>query len=323
MIETVLNPAGVEAEYLRCLNECFPGWGGVGSFNWAFRRIAGGPPADLMVLRDGAETLAGSAVTYRTLRVPGRGEALVGIMTGSWTLPAARGRGCFTRVIEESVACVARHGGAFLLAFVTETNPSYRRLAAAGSALFPTRYLVSPPAGEDRSSAEPPAATEIPTPPDTAFAEFEAGREPGTTFAYATPDEWAGQFLGRSGRFSTVGMPGLGWCVVEEHGEFDRLQAAVPAQPDRRTGLVRAMLARARSRGRRMFCFSSNPVAGETLAAELGLAAIPGFLTVLPAAADAVRSLFGGAGPVSAAELADASSPYHLGAFSLQGGDRM
>ena len=61
--------------------------------------------------------VAGSAVSYRRIRHGGR-ELLAGIMTGSWTLPEARGRGAFGQAIEESRRLVASHGGEALLAFV-------------------------------------------------------------------------------------------------------------------------------------------------------------------------------------------------------------
>ena len=69
-MEIERNPPAVEGLYLRSLNLCFPGWGDTRAYDWAFKRHAGGPKADQLLLRDGGELLAGSAVSYRTLVTP-------------------------------------------------------------------------------------------------------------------------------------------------------------------------------------------------------------------------------------------------------------
>src|SRR4051812_19943519 len=118
------NPDGIGSEYLRSLNACFPHWGDETVYNWCFERPVAGLKADQMIIRLNGSVIAGSAVSYRTIRFPHGPTALAGIMTGSWTLPEARGQGCFTRMIEESVSLAASRGCAGLLAFVTEDNPS-------------------------------------------------------------------------------------------------------------------------------------------------------------------------------------------------------
>src|SRR5687767_3736974 len=67
VINTLINPPGIEDEYLRCLNSCFPGWGDRRTFDWYFRRTT---PADLIVFQKDGDTAAGSALTYRRLTLP-------------------------------------------------------------------------------------------------------------------------------------------------------------------------------------------------------------------------------------------------------------
>jgi hypothetical protein len=55
-----VNPSGVQDEYLSGLNRSFGHWGDRRLFMWAFEREVGAPTADLMVLRDQGEIIAGS-----------------------------------------------------------------------------------------------------------------------------------------------------------------------------------------------------------------------------------------------------------------------
>ena len=138
--------AGAEAErkYLESLNVCFPQWGGREMFDWCFSRSSGGLRPDLMTLHADGRAVAGTANTYRRMRMPNGQPMTVGIMTGSWTLPESRGRGAFTRIIAESKTLAAERGAGLLLGFYARTNPSAGRLAAAGSALFPSWHCRSP-----------------------------------------------------------------------------------------------------------------------------------------------------------------------------------
>ncbi len=156
VLDIEVNPRGLEDDYLAGLNRSFGRWGDRSMYSWDFERQVGARVADLMVLRDQGRIVAGSAVSYRTVRY--RDEVLlVGIMTGSWTLPEARGHGAFSLVIEESRRLVADRGGTVLTAFVTRENASRRRLVAAGCLEVPTWYVASnaetsPPPRPARSS---------------------------------------------------------------------------------------------------------------------------------------------------------------------------
>ncbi len=309
-MEIERNPSGAEALYLESLNLCFPGWGDARAYAWAFGRRVGGPASDLMMLREEGVLLAGSAVSYRTLVTSAGRRALVGIMTGSWTLPAARGRGAFTTIIEESVAMTRAHGGALLLAFVTETNASFRRLEAAGSTLCPTRY-VSGRAGLAAPGALPFVERDLATARDW-FERFQGARPAGSHFAYATRAEWAGQHLDRPGQPVLIEVAGAGAALVETHGDFDRVQAICAVGDDARVAVVASCLQRAATRGKRVFLFESKPQRAQRLERELGLDAAKGYLTALPAEAGACAALLAGK------TLSDV-----LNDWSLDSGDRM
>jgi hypothetical protein len=258
---------------------------------------------------ENGKLLAGSAVTYRVLRTRTGAEGRVGIMTGSWTLPAARGRGCFTRIIEESKALARTRSAVALLAFVTEQNPSYRRLQAAGSTLFPTRYLVARPA--TRVPGGPSVDIVRPGPGEGAlwFSGFEASRSPGTAFVY-DPPAWESQFLGRASGCAVAVAGSLGFCVVEDRPDVVRLQAVCPSTPNERAALLQAMVAWASGQAKKVFFFA--PSAGDDAEpANTLFTATQGFLTVLATDDDASYALLG-------ASALEALTPW-----SLQSGDRM
>jgi hypothetical protein len=277
------NPPGIRDVYLEALNRCFPRWGGDAQFAWAFERCVGGPRADLMVLRENGELLAGSAVTYRTLTTGSR-KMLVGIMTGSWTLPEARGRGCFGKIIEESVLMTTSHGGGALLAFVTQDNASYRRLRDAGSRLFPTTYVFSPEGVSIPGAALP----EDPNPEAKLMEMCHATAGARSHVLYAR-DEWRSQFLAREGPTRVLRLGDLGWAVVETKGDFDRMQGLALEHGASVESAMGMVASDARARGKRFFSFTTD---GDVAAAceNIGLTSAPGFLTALtadPAAWDA------------------------------------
>ena len=176
--------------YLAALNRCFPGWGDERTFAWAFRG------ADFIV-----EDEAGSAVTYRDVDNGTRAA----IMTGSWTLPEARGRGHFSRIIEKSLELARARDAAMLLAFVTASNASRRRLEAAGAVMVPAFYC--------RSERGRPARSEWSSRPVADGARD--GRAP-VRFIY-TEEEWRTQFLERPR--PTKQISGEHWSAVVEPAE--------------------------------------------------------------------------------------------------------
>jgi ribosomal protein S18 acetylase RimI-like enzyme len=133
MNTVILNPENYKNTYLEYLNQCFPNWGNTTTYDWIFERTVGQKQSDILIIKDeNNQVIAGSAVTYRVLKTTNGSQVDFGIMTGSWTLPEARGKGCFSQMIEESKRICFAKEVPFLTAFVTESNASYRRLRDAG-----------------------------------------------------------------------------------------------------------------------------------------------------------------------------------------------
>ncbi|MFL6846179.1 MAG: hypothetical protein ACJ8ER_15020 [Allosphingosinicella sp.] len=277
----VEHSPGDDNRYLAALNQCFNGWGGEAEFGWYFGRPFEGRIADRFVLADEEEWIAGSAVTWR--RVKGReGSHPVGIMTGSWTLPAARGKGCFARIIELSLERCRERGAAWLLAFVTEENKSRSVLEKAGSTMVPTAYIWS----EEGASVEG-AETLREDAADAALVVelwrgHEALRGSALHFAYDSAEAWRAQFIDRTNPTSILTDDRLGWVVIERAGMFDRVIASLPNAGADRLALERAVIARTIAAGRRFFTFTSDPDHKAALRALPGIGGVGGFLTILP-----------------------------------------
>lgn len=217
--------------YLRGLNECFPGWGGDERFDWCFSRTMAGRLPDLFVIRDGDALVAGSALTYRTLELTDGSRVRAAIMTGSWTLPAARGRGAFTRLATASLETAHEREASMMLGFVTAVNASRRALVTLGAGEIPTYYC--------RLKGTPTAPL-----PEVA--------QPSIRFVYSE-DEWESQFVARPG--GTERLTGDGWsALIERAGTTDRI-----LHLDGRRDAAIAQLA---SRGRELFLFATARPAG-------------------------------------------------------------
>jgi hypothetical protein len=230
-------------EYLEGANRAFGAWGDEATFAWVFRG-----DADLLYLEDGGRILAGAGITRRTLQT---GQPLA-IMTGAWTSAEARGRGAFTRMVEE-ICALGRKRGAVFLGFVRAENASRRVLEHMGAALHPTFYC--------RSTTMSTSAGTLGT------VEPDAGLF-ASSFVY-TPAEWRVQFLERPrAEIECIGVDGRA-AVVERTAEFDRVHAV----SDQR--LLPSLIARAHACGRRLFWYSTRPPA---IACEW----TEGFLGTLP-----------------------------------------
>jgi GNAT superfamily N-acetyltransferase len=257
-----------------------------------------------MVLHEAGEWLAGSAVNYRRVRDAGENEMTVGIMTGSWTLPASRGRGLFTRIIQESRKFVAERGGSHLLAFVTHDNASRRRLEAAGSWMVPTHYVfANEETPKHESSVEWRPATEAEV--AELHERVESARRGRARFSYPEADEFHGQHLMRANPTEVLATDAGDFAVVENAGSNDRTQLFVPSEGASLEGLLGGLLVRAQARGRGLFYFSTRG-GEEEVAAALGLCHKPGFLTVIPACGEASGKI-----------------PEPLRAWWIDSGDRM
>lgn len=298
-------PPHEDARYLAALRSCFEGWGGEAHFDWYFRRPFGGHLADRFVITDDGAWIAGSGVSWRRLAGAGGTVRTVGIMTGSWTLPEARGRGCFKTIVAHSRDLCVERCADWLLAFVTRDNASRHALERAGAMMIATDYMWS------QDGAAPPTsdrlAEAVPARPEPALLEVLWRRhallgEGALRFLYQDPETWAGQLVERPLPTELLRVEGLGEALVERHPIFDRVLATIPLVPDKGLELACAVWARALRRGRRFFAFTSRPDEAAALREACGLGGTPGFITLLPARSPAP----------------DAGTPW-----SVEGGDRV
>ncbi len=292
--------------YLRGLNECFHGWGEEALYAWCFERDAGAGVADQMVATIDDDVVGGSAVVYRCVEGVGGAKASVGIMCGSWTLPASRGRGCFSRMIERSVALSKARGAALLIAFVTETNPSKRRLEAAGSLMVPTGYCVAEVADDGSALVSDGNVAQA----DPRAAQAASG----VRFVYGTQEAWGGQWIKRPSPNRAVALPSGATAIVEEAADTDRVLALFGSQD--RLADLEVLRRDAAARGRKTFFFST--VQEElSKAPNHGFKVIPGYVTVLVADEDACGAWLG-------QRVVDAKAATDLlGGWFLEHGDRM
>jgi len=141
-MKIIINPKNYKQKYLAFLNNCFKNWGSEKEYDWYFNN--NDKKADIFILENETnDVLAGTAITYRQITYNNK-IIDIGILTGSWTLPIARGKGCFTEIVERSKDICSTKKINYLTAFVMESNPSYRRLKAAGSYLLESFSLFSP-----------------------------------------------------------------------------------------------------------------------------------------------------------------------------------
>jgi hypothetical protein len=278
MIELQINPPGIEREYLRCLNLAFGNWGDARQFDWYFRRKTVFPDADFLVFRRNGKMAAGSAITYRRVRLPDEAEISVGIMTGSWTLPEYRGQGFFSRMIEESVRQTAKKNAKALLAFVTADNSSFRQLQKFGAISFPTCYLFSngsTPAPKMNSGFEPFKLSK-----KIVDEMFERSAESGKGFArfvYPAARDFRAQFLERPHRTEILSNSKGDYAVIEKKPGARILQFWLSRDKDGLTDLFAGVL----FENQKLMFFTAQKEIRD-FAEDSGINTKEGFLTALP-----------------------------------------
>lgn len=223
-----LNPAAAEAEYLRGLQESFPGWGDRSDFTWWFRRDVGAGPADLLTLADRGALVAGMALSYRRFHPGGRGgEAVVAILSGAWTRPDHRRGGCFADLVEHAEAVAAGRGAVALLGFVSGGRASRPVLEAVASERIASWQLRAGP----RLAGETPAPAACRPAPDAAtlrrwFHEHRAGGG----FAYPSPGVFAEQARLRAGGVAVVDAGEGHWAIVDDERVRAVLHESAPLE---------------------------------------------------------------------------------------------
>ena len=281
---TIRMPAHDKEAYLSSLNACFGHWGGEALWRWVFERDVGEGEASRMVIAQGEDDwIAGSAISWRRLMWPDGAIMPVGIMSGSWTLPGARGKGCFSTLVEESRQWTKERGGGALLAFVTHDNASRRRLEAAGSTMVPTCYVLSTPQTPDLSATTTACKPAFVTDVSLASRLYEAAQDAaGVQFGYAGVRAWAGQFLERPTPTQVFEIEGLGHVITEETDTTLRALALLPREQGRWLELFEAAVGHAQRCEKVFFTYLSDPRGLKELE-EFRLKTIDGFVTALVA----------------------------------------
>jgi hypothetical protein len=323
-LDIILNPKGIESTYIDYLNLSFGHWGDTALYKWCFDRQIGDLKADIMILKQDEKIIAGSAVTYRKALL-GKSVINVGIMTGSWTLPEARGQGRFTKIIEESLSLASHKGTALLIAFLTESNASFRRLANAGSSLFPTHYLFSDhntPIPESSHVVSP--VSDIKKGLETIFENLRKRQDGFAHFTY-TLKEWESQFWERPGEMEFLHIGDIGLAIIEKKGDFDRVLFLSLQEEHVFADCIKALLKKALENGQKLFLFTTS-LLWKDECLKLGFSRTPGYLTALIADENELIKIYPGASCLPeniAHEYHKPVSPWYIGSWDIQSGDRM
>ncbi|MFC1853993.1 GNAT family N-acetyltransferase [candidate division CSSED10-310 bacterium] len=326
-METLINPPNMNSEYLKALNFCFNSWGDLAMFHWCFTRTIGGLSNDIIVIKENDELIAGSGVTYRPIRIHTGIISTVGIMTGSFTLPASRGKGCFTEMIKTSKALCAQKGVALLLAFVTADNASFRRLANAGSALYPTWYLFNQKASPDLVNCSNFHVIN-PDDDDVTNRIFElsfSNQKNKTHFTY-TYDEWKSQFIHRPSAITIISFEEANYCLMDEKSEVIKILALYCSQNSSIAKYIQIMQVYAARQNKKLYVFTASECWKE-YCVQAGFKCFPGYMTVLITNHAAYKDIV--VNKYFSHELDESvliPSKHHvgiLGPWTIQSGDRM
>ena len=280
-LRILVNPVGIDAEVGPVfLTRCFATrWTDV-MYRWYLQRSFGGEVSDRLILMDGARAVAGCGVVYRQLRTQDGELHRVGVVVAACTLPSARGRGCYARVLQAAADRSAVRGCAALLGFVTADNATGRGLRRLGAAAIPSAYIVS----RDRAPVPHAGILQL---RDAQVADDWPARAESRPHAAAAPagfhypdaGAWRSQFVDRPHGVQTLRIGATCRAVIEGVDGTDRLQW-LDGDVRERVAAIRAILARARRHRRELFMYSTCP--HEAAAARrLGLAAHPGYMMAL------------------------------------------
>lgn len=278
MLSIEYNPPNIEAEYLRCLNECFKDWGDEKTYDWYFKRKRSYPPTDLIVFKKDNEFAAGSAVSYRQILSSETDEILVGIMTGSWTLPNFRRQGFFAKIIGESTKTAKQKGAELLLAFVTEENSSCRQLSKMGAMMIPSFYIFSTSETEvllkssflSKSEKNEKILSNI-------YGIRQQNVKESIHFAYDSLQDFTHQYLNRLNPTEIYGDAQGSFGIIEKNKETDALQFFHSEKPKDFLG---TLLNQSLQNNRKFFLFTTNSEIAK-ICDDLELGRKNGFVSVL------------------------------------------
>lgn len=274
MLTKAWNPESPDmTATLAFLNRCFGGGWNETLYRWYLARPFNGRTPDRIVISDNGKPVAGSVVNYRQLQAPDGSIRDIGIASGSWTLPEARGKGLFTRMMQASVLRAGEQGCQYFLAFVTKDNASRKALERCGAAMVPAAYVVS--SGMPNISEGSTTIEKVEALPAELYESTPASHA--VRFYYGSAPVWAAQHLERPLPIDVVRLHGT-YAIVEKTPDTDRLQWTAAA-PQQRIKVAISLAARAAAAGREFFMYTTR------LFATDGLAAQPGYICCLPTAA--------------------------------------
>lgn len=288
MENVIVNPENYQSEYIKYLNECFNHWGQEELYNWVFNRKVGDNASDIMILKNEEdEVIAGSGVTYRKISTQNGSSIDIAIMTGSWTLPKARGKGCFSKIIALSQEIAHKKNVPYLTAFVTEQNASFRRLASAGSMLVPTSHLFSPE--EPYANAGTPAIEVIKEEDKGIVAaiynRFKTLQKGSVSFDY-TQEEFDQQYMSSPKKPEILKID-TNYALIEETYNAVKVLLLTYENKGEFKELVKALTNWAlKSRSKKLFLFSTEREMIE-VCENLGFESLKGYFTVLNTAPEA------------------------------------
>lgn len=197
-METIkINPEGYKKDFIENLNYCFNGWGGEETYNWVFERKVGRFSPEIAVIQNEEDgVIAGTGYTYRKINYNGN-IINFGIVSGSWTLPAARRKGCLSKLVEKGKYLSAEKKLPFVAAFMVDSNPSSRRLRALGAKMVQVYHLFSPEVPyKDSNGAKPEIIEKNPEVIQKIYGRMMETQKGFTFFDY-TLEEFEAQYISR------------------------------------------------------------------------------------------------------------------------------
>ena len=284
----IINPANYEQDYIKNLNICFGNWGGEKEYEWGLERKVGEHSTDIMLIENEEDgIIAGSAVSYRELRSK-KNSLKIGIMTGSWTLPTARRKGCFTKIINCSKSLSNDNNVSFLTAFVTKTNASSRRLESAGSYMIPTFHLFSPQdkyKDEGQNEAEVLEANE-----ENHRQIFERFQETQGNFLrfHYSPAEFQSQYLNRI-KITTILKINEDYAILEDGKNEVKILLLTHKNIEDFENYIKTVSNWClKNKGQKSFLFTTRKEIAD-LCIRLEFENIPGYYTILNTMKDSVN----------------------------------
>ena len=280
MEKFIINPKNYRQEYIAKLNACFGHWGGEVEYGWGLQRQVGKHQTDIMLIENEEDgVIAGSAVSYRKLERKANSFE-IGIMTGSWTLPAARRKGCFTKMIHCSRDLCKDNNVPFLTAFVTETNASSRRLETEDSFMFPTSHLFSPEKSYDEEGIPQPELVVLNTEvSQQIYKRVQETQEGFLTFSYAFK-EFQSQYLNRIKEVTVLKIQDD--FAILEGGQNEIKILLLTCANNLYFGNLQKAISNwcIKNRRRKSFFFTTRRDFAE-ICEELGFENVPGYFTIL------------------------------------------